>query len=43
MVLGNISCGLDSKVKVKGQIMYLIVNALSPKPLHVATTNFVPD
>ena len=43
MVLGNISCGLDSKVKVKGQIMYFLVNALYPKPLHVATTNFVPD
>ena len=43
MVLGIISCDLDSKVKVKVQIMYFLVNALSPKPLHVATSNFVHD
>ena len=28
-----------SKVKVKGQIMYFLVNAYPPKPLDVATPN----
>ena len=41
MVLGNISCDLDPKVK--GQIIYFLVNALSPKPLDVATSNCVPN
>ena len=41
MVLGNISCDLDPKVK--DQIMNFLVNALSPTPLNVATSNFVPD
>ena len=27
MVLGNISCDLDPKVKVKGQILNFLVNA----------------
>ena len=27
-------------VKVKGEIMYFLVNASSPKPLDVATSNF---
>ena len=36
-VLGNILCDLDPKVK--GQ-MYFLVN-VSPKPLDVATLNFV--
>ena len=45
MVLANISCDLDlkvmtPKVKVKGQIMYFLVNALSPKPLYEEATNF---
>ena len=39
-VLGNISCDLYPKVKVKGQIMYFLVNE-SPKPFDVATSNFV--
>ena len=39
-VLGNTSCDLDPKVKVKGQIMYFLVNASSPKPLDIATSNF---
>ena len=26
-VLGNASCDLHSKVKIKGQIMYFLVNA----------------
>ena len=36
-VLGNISCDLDPKVKVKGQIMYFLVNVSPPKRLDVAT------
>ena len=43
MVLDNLSCDLDPQVKVKGQIMYFLVNALSLKPIDVATSNFVPD
>ena len=38
MVLCNISCDLDPKVKVKGQLIYFLENALSPKPLDVATS-----
>ena len=41
-VLGNILCDLDPKVKVKGQIVYFLVNTSSPKPFDVATSNFVP-
>ena len=37
-VLGNISCDL-----VNSQIMYFFVNASPPKPLDVATSNFVHD
>ena len=37
-VLGNTSCDFDTKVK--GQIMYFLVNASSPKPLYIATVNF---
>ena len=40
MVLGNISSNLDPEVKVKGQIMYFLVNALSQKPLDLAASNF---
>ena len=40
MVLGNISFDLDPKVKVRGHIMYFLVNALPPKPLDVAYSNF---
>ena len=40
-VLGNISCDLD--VKVKDQIMYFLVNVSPPKPLDVATLNFVAE
>ena len=40
MVLGNISCDLDPKIK--GQIMYFLVNVSPLKPLEVATSNFVP-
>ena len=36
-VLGNTSYDLEPKVKVKGQIMYFLVNASSPKPLDVET------
>ena len=40
-VLGNILCDLDTKVKVKDQIMYFLVNLSSLKGLDVATSNFV--
>ena len=43
MVLGNISCDLDPKVKVKGQIMYFLVNVSPPKRLDVATSNSVAE
>ena len=43
MVLGNILCDLDCKVKFKGQIIYFLLNASPPKPLDVATCNFVPE
>ena len=43
MVLGNISCDLDPEVKVKGQIMYFLSNALFIKPLDIAISNFAPD
>ena len=39
-VLGDISCVLDPKVKVKGQIMYFLVNASPHKLFKVATSNF---
>ena len=35
MVLANTSYELEPKVKVKGQIMYFLVNASSPKVLDV--------
>ena len=41
-VLGNISCDLDP-VKVKGQILYFLVNVSPPKQLDVATSNFVAE
>ena len=37
-VLINILCYIDPKVKVKGQIMYFLVN-VSPKSLGIATSN----
>ena len=37
-VLGNISC--DLVVKVKGQIMFVLVNTSPPELLDVATSNF---
>ena len=40
-VLGDISCDLDPKVK--GQILNFLVNASAPKPLEVATPNFVGE
>ena len=40
-VLGNISCDIDPKVKVKDQIFYFLVNVSFPKRLDVATSNFV--
>ena len=40
-VLGNILCDLDPKVK--GQILNFLVNASHPKPIDVATSNFVAE
>ena len=40
-VLGNILC--DPKVKVKGQMLYFLVNISPPKRLDVATSNFVAE
>ena len=42
-VLGNISCDLDPKVKVKGQILKFLVNASPSKPFDIATSNFVAE
>ena len=39
-VLGDVSCDLDPKFKVKGQIMYSLVNASPHKLLEEATSNF---
>ena len=39
-VLGNYSCDLVPKVKVKGQIMNFLVNA-SPKAFDIVTSNSV--
>ena len=33
-------CGLGLMVKIKGQIMYFLVNASSPKLLDIAISNF---
>ena len=41
-VLGDVSCDLDLKVKVKGQIMYFLKNASPHNVLQVATSNFLP-
>ena len=41
MVLGDVLCDLDPKVKVKGQIMYFLENAIPHNVLEVATSNFV--
>ena len=41
-VLVDISCDLDPKVKVKGQ-MYFLVNVSPPKLFNVATSNFVAE
>ena len=38
--ISNIVCDLDLGIKVKGQIMYFLVNASPPKSLDVATSNF---
>ena len=41
MVLGNISGDIDPKLK--GQIMYFLVNVSRPKRLDIATSNFVAE
>ena len=38
-VLGDVSCDLDPKVKVKGQIMYFLEIASPHNVLEVATSN----
>ena len=40
-VLGHISCDLDPKVKVKGQILYFLVIVSPPKAFDVVTSNSV--
>ena len=37
-VLGNISCDLDPKVKVKGQILNFLVNASPPKAFDIVNS-----
>ena len=39
-VLDDVSCDLDPKFNVKGQIMYFLVNSSPHKLLEVATSNF---
>ena len=39
-LLGDLSCDLDPKVKVKGQIMYFLENASPRNVLEVATSIF---
>ena len=39
-VLGGVSCDLDPKVKVNGQIMYFLENASPHNVLEVASSNF---
>ena len=39
-VLGDVSCEIDLKVKVTGQIVFFLVNASHHKFLEVATSNF---
>ena len=41
MELGHLSCDFDPKVKIKGQIIYIFVNASPAKPLQVAIGGFV--
>ena len=40
-VLGNVSCDLDPKVKVKDQILNFLVNASPAKAFDVVTSNSV--
>ena len=42
-VPGNILCDLDFGVKVKDQIMYVLVNASPPKLVEVGTSHFVAE
>ena len=39
-VQGDVSCDLNPKVKVKGQIMYFLEKASPRNVLEVATSNF---
>ena len=39
-LLDNMSCDLDLKVNLKGQMMYFLINASPPKSFGVATLNF---
>ena len=40
-VLGNISCDVDPKVKVKSQILNFLVNVSPSKVFDVVASNFV--
>ena len=40
-VLGNISCVIDPKIKVKGQILNFLVNASPPKAFDIVSSNSV--
>ena len=40
-VLDNISCDIDPKVKVTGQILCFLVNASPAQLINVATSNLV--
>ena len=37
----DISCDLDPKVKVKGRILYFLVNASPPEPFEIVSSNIV--
>ena len=39
-IMGNASCDPDPKVKVSGQILYLIANASPSEPVDTSTSNF---
>ena len=41
MILGNILCDLDPKVKGKGQILNFLVNDSTPKAFDVVASNSV--
>ena len=40
-VLGNVLCDLDPKLKDKGQLLNVLVNAASPKAFGIVASNYV--